>query len=157
LTDDSPSNLDSLDVDINLQPVATKPIPADKIITMTLMAKPGTKYAGYELLQALLAAGFRYGDMNIFHRHENSDGTGRVLFSLAQAVNPGTFNLSDVGAISCPGLTLFMSANDDAASLDLMIDTAKQLIEELSGDIYDDERKPFSTASVDRWHRILYG
>ena len=124
-----------------------------EIISLTILAKKGQLYAGYDLLQVLLAAGFRYGDMSIFHRHENLDGTGEVLFSLAQAVQPGTFDLNDVGAFSCPGLIVFMEVNgheDPLNVLNTMIDTVKLLVEDLGGDIYDDERKPLTAGSLAR-------
>ncbi|WP_424141082.1 cell division protein ZipA C-terminal FtsZ-binding domain-containing protein [Psychromonas aquatilis] len=39
-------------------------------------AKRDNRLGGHESLQFFLTSGFRYCDMNIFHRHENSDGTG---------------------------------------------------------------------------------
>lgn len=113
------------------------------IVSISIMAGQGLNYSGYEFLQAILDAGLRYGDMNIFHKYENNNENGRVLFSLAQAVSPGTFDLSDVGAISAPGLTLFMEVVDKNQALDafdIMIDTAKQLVENLGGKIYDAKR-----------------
>lgn len=130
-----------------------------EIISLTILAKKGEAYSGYELLQSLLALGFRYGDMNIFHRHENIDGTGEVLFSLAQAVQPGTFDLNDMGALSCVGLIMFMEVGAQANPLDalnLMVDTAKLLIEDLGGEIRDDEQKPLTAGSIARMRsRVL--
>jgi cell division protein ZipA len=132
----------------------------DDIITLTIMTRNGEYYSGYELLQALLSLGFRYGDMNIFHRHENLDGTGPILFSLAQAVAPGTFDLNDVGAISCPGLILFMEMNNKVVenllkTLDSMLLTAKQIVDELGGDLYDEERQLLDSTSVERWRKKI--
>lgn len=127
----------------------------DEIFTLTLLAKSGNFYSGYELLQALLAAGFRYGSMNIFHRHEKDDGTGEVLFSLAQATDPGSFDLSDVGAIKCSGLTLFMELNGKrnmAAAFNAMVDAAKQLADDLGGDIYDSNRRLLNQDDLEIWH-----
>ena len=47
------------------------PLPAFTVtprefIVLTLLAKPDLPYTGYELLQALLAVGLRFGKMNVF-------------------------------------------------------------------------------------------
>lgn len=44
--------------------------------------------------------------MNIFHRYQQLSGNGPVLFSLASATKPGTFELSKIGGYACAGLTL---------------------------------------------------
>src|SRR4051812_25541658 len=50
----------------------------DCVVVMHVMAPEGTTYTGYELLQALLSTGMRFGKQNIFHRHEHKDGRGEV-------------------------------------------------------------------------------
>ena len=140
------------DLGVKAEEVQTLAVEEGDIISLILMAKPGDSYSGYELLQALLAVGFRYGDMNIFHKHENEDGTGSIWFSLAQAVTPGTFDLSDVGAMKCPGLALFMELNarkNLLAIFERMMETAKQLVEDLGGDIYDARRRLLDQAHID--------
>lgn len=111
-------------------------------ITLHVMAPNEYSYGGYELLQALLANGLRYGDMHIFHRHEKKTGRGRVLFSLASVNKPGTFELSKMGSFSCPGLTLFMPLKDPdpMGAFDMMLEIARQLVEDLGGAIWDDQR-----------------
>ena len=115
-----------------------------ELVVLHLLAKSDCPYAGYELLQALLAVGLRFGDMEIFHRHEQMNGTGDILFSVASVKKPGNFELSKMGGFKTPGLVLFaqLSRVKDARQvLDAMLSTARQLAEDLGGDIYDEKRE----------------
>ncbi len=113
-------------------------------LVLHVMAPLDYTYNGYELLQSLLANGLRYGEMNIFHRHETKTGRGSILFSLASVNKPGTFELPKMGSFSCPGLTLFMplkASPDPMIAFDSMLETAKQLVEDLGGEIWDENRQ----------------
>ena len=130
--------------------VVKKPTLKD-YIAINLAAQVGDHFSGYELLQALLANGLRYGDMHIFHRHEEVDGGGKVLFSLASSEAPGTFELSKMGGYECKGLAFFMSLTakiDLAESFEIMINTAQQLAEELKGRLLDEQQEPLTEATI---------
>lgn len=125
-------------------------------IVIRLMAPKGSHYVGYELMQALLSAGLRYGSRNIFHYYEETEGSEKILFSLASAVKPGTFELSQMGSITCPGLTLFMEYSNNSETnplntLTLMLDTARQLSEDLGGQLLTDKLKPLTEHDIKRW------
>ncbi|MBA2654873.1 MAG: cell division protein ZipA [Gammaproteobacteria bacterium] len=125
----------------------------EEIMYFTIAAKPNKPFVGYELLQALLSAGLRYGAMNIFHRHEDYNGNGKILFSVASASEPGTFEISRMGGYSGKGLMMFLrlSSNKDLMlAFETMLDTAKQLIEDLDGEILDDERKILSPEKIEK-------
>jgi cell division protein ZipA len=124
------------------------------LIIMGLVSKPEHPYTGYELLQALLSSGLRYGKMNIFHRYEDANGRGNILFSLASAKEPGTFELSKMGGFSTSGLTLFMrisAVKDPLVAFEIMQDTALQLIEDLDGEICDEKRQPITEEKIIQW------
>lgn len=128
-------------------------------VMIFLLAKDNRQLAGYELLQTLLAAGLRFGDGQMFHRHQHINGQGPVLCSLAAATASGTFDLQNIGAFSVHGLCLFMQASGnstiDAQRFNIMLDTAKQLSDDLDTHLLDEKRKPFSKASLQRYHRTL--
>lgn len=122
------------------------------LIVLQINSFPARPYMGYELHQALLACNLRFGAMNIFHRHSDNDKR-QVLFSLAAATPSGTFNIEDMGGFKCKGLLLFMYLNGKRklmASFDLMLDTARQLTEELGGEIYDDLQQLISVDVIKR-------
>lgn len=128
------------------------------IISLNVFAMPEHNFAGYELLQALLAANLRFGEMSIFHRYQEDIEKPKILFSVASATEPGTFDLNAMGSYSCTGLTLFMRTDQTTEPqkvFDMMLATAKQLAEDLSGEIYDAEHEPFTKDSLLRYQELL--
>lgn len=128
-------------------------------LMLFLLAKDNRQFAGYELLQTLLAAGLRFGEGQLFHRHQFPNGQGPVLCSLAAATESGTFDLQNIGGFSVRGLCLFMqtSANPsiDGERFAVILDTARLLSEELDGHLLDDQRKPLTNEGIARYHRLL--
>ena len=128
-------------------------------VMMFLLAKEERFLAGYELLQTVLAAGLRFGEGHLFHRHQFPNGQGPVLCSLAAATASGVFDLQNIGAFSVRGLCLFMQASGnstiDAERFEIMLDTAKQLSEGLDAYLLDEQQKPLTDSSIQRYYRLL--
>lgn len=128
-------------------------------VMMFLLAKGNRQLAGYELLQTVLAAGLRFGEGHLFHRHQSPNGQGPVLCSLAAATPSGVFDLQNIGAFSVRGLCLFMHASGnptiDGERFAIMLDTAKQLSEGLDTLLLDDKQQPLSDASIERYYQQL--
>ncbi|EDP45931.1 cell division protein ZipA C-terminal FtsZ-binding domain-containing protein [Rickettsiella grylli] len=126
-------------------------------IILQLMAPKQRPYRGYELIQTLTSVGFHYGKMNIFHFYADPFTQKEVLFSLASAIEPGTFDLDHIGEIVCPGLCLFMSLHhvkSALTALDRMWETAQTLIHDLGGTICDRQFQPIE--DLTRFHSQLH-
>ncbi len=122
-----------------------------EIITLYIMAPDNNPYRGYELLQALLACGLRYGKMNIFHRYADNTEESDTIFSLASAQHPGSFDLPNMGSCVCKGLVLFMQlaeGEDNIKSMNLLLKTAGVLTEELTGELRGSDQQPLSEAKM---------
>ncbi len=128
-------------------------------LMMFLLAKENRQFAGYELLQTVLAAGLRFGEGHLFHRHQFSNGQGPVLCSLAAATATGIFDLQNIGAFSVRGLCLYMHSSKnpgiDLERFAVMLETAKQLSEGLNAHLLDDQRKPLTEECIARYHHSL--
>ena len=124
-----------------------------------LLAKSQRQLAGYELLQAILSAGFRFGEGGLFHRHQFPNCQGPIMCSLAAATPTGTFDLQNIGGFVVHGLCLYMQLSDhqeiDAERFDMMLDTARALSDNLDTHLLDDLRQPLSDQSITRYHRRL--
>lgn len=118
----------------------------DDILLLMVLAKPGSSFASYDLLQAILATGLQYGEMNIFHYYTTVKKDEK-LFSLASATKPGDFNLDRMGEFSCTGLTLFMdlrNTSDPEFAFNTMLNTAFQLADDLDGGLFAAPGKPWT-------------
>lgn len=119
----------------------------DTLLVLSVMAKPGARFASYELLQAISSAGLQFGEMNIFHYIYPEASYGIKLFSLVSAEEPGEFNLDHIGEFSCPGLMLFMDSArvpDPTAAFEIMLEKAEQLAEDLDGELRADPATPWT-------------
>lgn len=120
-------------------------------IKLEIRAYPDQPYMGYELLQALLASGFRYGEMNVFNLYDEE--SKRLLFSLSVSSPTHSFELSTMGGFSCSGLMMAMplEGRDLSRIFDLMLNTAAQLIEDLGGELLDEQQNPINDEIVAAW------
>lgn len=80
----------------------------DEILIIHVVARNEQGFKGPALLQSILESGLRFGAMDIFHRHESMTGNGDKLFSMANALNPGTFDLDDMDLFSTRAVCFFM-------------------------------------------------
>jgi len=149
-----------------MEPQREAPVLEGEVIVLQIMAKHPHLFSGKKLLDALNQAHLSYGEMQIFHRHQNIDGTGAVVFSLASAIEPGYFEISKIETYQTPGLTLFFTTtrpNQSVAAFELMLRTAKQLAERLDADLKDDKHRPLTIQAIEayrdriRTHRVLRG
>lgn len=120
--------------------------PPEEVLIINVMAPTGQQFRGEALLDALLQAGLRYGDMNIFHRYEEPKGGGSILFSLANMVKPGTFDLDAMDDFTTPGVSLFMTLPLESVELenvevfDEMLEAARSIAVDLGGEMKDENR-----------------
>jgi len=128
-----------------------KPIKSEKpssqidpqVIILSVVMPANQQMFGAALLPSLLTLGLKYGEMNIFHRHEDNAGNGKVTFSLANIMNPGSFDLDTMETFATRGVSLFMTlpnAGDSLSVFEQMLNAAKQLAQEFNAQVLDEKR-----------------
>jgi len=121
------------------EPDTTDAVP-NVVITINVMADPDRDFAGDALLQELLTLGLKFGEMSIFHRCEHATGQGERWFSVANAFNPGKFDLQRMGELSTLGISLFMllpGPSEPLKAFDFMLAAAVQIVTRLGGSLED--------------------
>ncbi len=130
----------------------------DEVFVINITAPQGFYFAGTDLLELAVEAGLRLGEMNIFHRHHRMDGSGPIVFSMANIVMPGIFELETMQDFKTPGVSLFLTLPCDARSMDafeLFYGTADYLADCLGGDLRDEQRNVLTTQTVEHYRQRI--
>jgi cell division protein ZipA len=135
------------------QPLAGANRPeAREVIVINVLAKSGEDFKGVALKKLFEACGLEHGDMDIYHRHEESDTTSPVQFSVANAVEPGTFKPGDMPTLATPGISFFMSMPGPTNALqafDFMLETAQAVVRNLGGELKDERRSVMTPQTIE--------
>lgn len=127
-----------------------KDIPV-KILQLNIVARHG-RLPGEKIMQIVDQLKLEAGDMQIFHHYEGPAGQGRINFSMASLVEPGTFPLKDMTGFSTPGLTLFAQLpgpKDGLAIFSDMLETAQRLAAALDGELEDETHSDLSRQTIE--------
>lgn len=115
----------------------------EEVLILSVVAPQGEPISGASLLPNLLTLGMRFGEMDIFHRHQDSAGNGLITFSCANMMQPGTFNIDNMENFTTQGISFFMqlpNAEDPFTVFNQMLAAAKQLATEYHGQVLDGQR-----------------
>lgn len=131
---------------------AEEPQAPDDVIVINVMARKGERFDGRILMDVLLECDMRFGDMDIFHRHEQADGEGAVLFSMVNMIKPGSFSLSDISSFETPGVSLFLTLPmraDAMNAFSTMAATAHELQKALGAELKDENRSVMTLQTLE--------
>lgn len=123
-----------------------------EVLVVNVLSKDKGGFNGPDLLQILLACDLRFGKMQIFHRYENAHGRGPIQFSLANLVEPGTFDLDSIDTLRTPGVSFFMTLPGPKQSLtafNYMIETAQVLVRNLNAELRDDAHSVMTAQTIE--------
>jgi cell division protein ZipA len=118
-------------------------LPMERIVTLFVMARDGGVFDGANLIVAAEKAGLEYGHLGIYHRLLDGKREQGPIFSVANMLKPGNFDLTRLDELRTPGLSFFMTLPGPLPALDAwdaMLPTAQRLAELLDGQVLDEER-----------------
>ncbi|MCG8910419.1 MULTISPECIES: cell division protein ZipA [Pseudomonas] len=132
--------------------------PVEEVLIINVISRDENGFKGPALLQNILESGLRYGEMDIFHRHESMAGNGEVLFSMANAVKPGTFDLDNIDQFSTRAVSFFLGLpgpRHPKQAFDVMIAAARKLAQELNGELKDEQRSVMTAQTIEHYRQRI--
>ncbi len=161
-TDVTPETLDWLDdlqVETTEREEAKLPRGEEShVFVLNVVSDAEAGFSGRDILQILLACDLRFGDMDFFHRHEESAGRGAIQFSVANMMNPGMFDIDDMDALKTKGLMFFVTLpgpEDMLKAFDYMYETAKAVSKNLGGTVLDETRSAVTRQSLEHMRQQI--
>ncbi len=121
-----------------------------RIISMHVAASGAARFPGSQVIQALHDNGLMHGKFGIFH--QNVEGrSDQVMYSVANMLEPGTFDLGNIDNLSTPGVTFFMvlpAPIDGVKVFTQMLETARNIATTLGGDVLDHQGSSMSNQAA---------
>ena len=113
---------------------------AGRVVSLRLIPREGEHLDAERTVRALREAGLQHGPYEIFHYcvDRNAPESG---FSVANLVEPGTFDLSSVAGSQLPGMTFFLilpGSRDPVERFDRMVGIARELCQSLDAQLRDE-------------------
>ncbi|MEZ5492164.1 MAG: cell division protein ZipA [Gammaproteobacteria bacterium] len=127
-----------------------------EVLVINVMSREGEMFHGADLLQVLTTAGLKHGDMNIFHKHVGSRVDSPIVFSVANILNPGTFELDKMEQFETRGVSLFLAMPaviSNREAFDDMLRIAQQIRAALDGELRDDRRSVMTSQTIEHYRQ----
>jgi len=115
----------------------------ERIVTLYVAARAGQMLHGPDIVVAAEKAGLVYGHMNVFHRLVEGHPERGPVFSVANILKPGGFDMPTIQALETPAIAFFLTLPAPVAALDAwetMLPTATRMAELLDGVVLDEGR-----------------
>ncbi len=135
------------------EPKALEPKPkAEMAVLLTVMASENQPFKGLKILEAAQEFDLKLSKNGVLDCLSDSEQIkGKPVFSIAHLREPGIFDLDTVGALSTPGLLMFLQLPgpvEELAAVDLMMAMAGQLARFLGGTVCDERRNKLTTQTT---------
>lgn len=129
------------------------------VITLSIASRSGG-FSGRTLESVLKGNYFYFSGKNIFHRHVGDSPSNPVLYSVAQAVEPGIFDLEKMKHQRIAGLVIFMvlptiSTVHNMNIFEQMLKSARQLAAHLNGELCDDQHNYLTTQTLEAYRQKI--
>ena len=119
------------------------------IIVLYILPKGDQRLIGSQINSSAQAMGLSFGEMNIFHFKRD----GRSIFSLANMLEPGSFDADTIHDLKTTGLTVFMQikSHDPLDDLTEMLQRSYQLAGLLNARLCNHRRKPLTEQDAENY------
>lgn len=132
----------------------------EKIITLYVAARAGEVLRGPDIVVAAEKAGLSYGHMQIFHRLVENHPERGPIFSVANIMKPGSFDMATIQELETPAIAFFLTLPAPITALEAwekMEPTATRMAELLNGVLLDESRNPLGRQRIQHIREELRG
>lgn len=115
----------------------------DKIISLYVAARAGHTLRGEDIVVAAEKTGLVFGHMNVFHRLVEHHPEQGPVFSMANILQPGSFDMTTIRELETPAIAYFLTLPAPLPALEaweMMLPNVQRMAELLDGVVLDEGR-----------------
>lgn len=115
----------------------------DKVVSLYVAARAGHTLRGEDIIVAAEKTGLVFGHMNVFHRLVEHHPERGPVFSMANIMQPGSFDMTTIRELETPAIAYFLTLPAPMSALeawDMMLPNVQRMAELLDGVVLDDGR-----------------
>lgn len=138
-----------------LRPEPEKGTPEEKLVVVHVMAKRPRTFSGSDIVNVVRQFRLEYDDdMRVFHKAVKRRDGKKAMYSIFNAVNPGTFDLDRMKTFETPGISFVLvlpGPEKGLKAFNIMLEAAKRTAERLRGDLLDESHNHLNQQAIARW------
>ena len=115
----------------------------DKIVSLYVAAKAWQVLRGEDIVVAAEMTGLTFGHMNVFHRLVEGHPERGPVFSMANIMQPGSFDMANIRSLETPAIAFFLTLPAPMTALEAwekLLPNVERMAELLGGVVLDDSR-----------------
>lgn len=121
--------------------------PGSLLIVLYIMSPKGHVFTGEGIHAVMTSAGLTHGEHKIYHYMQDEF----AVFSIANAIEPGFFDVTQLSKVSTPGLAVFLQLPGPVEcrkAMDDLLSVSKRLADALSGELCDENRSVLTPQTI---------
>ena len=133
----------------------------EELFVMQLLCRNNEGFELAALMATATQAGMKFGDFNIFHRYKDARaGRNRIEYSMANAVEPGAFDLSD-GEARTRGVAFFMrlpltTGSEPIHVFEDMLKVVQSIAQQFDGEVLDERQGVMSMQTIEHCRERIH-
>ena len=130
----------------------------EKIVALSVMAPTGRPWQGSSLAEALAGMKLKLDDQGVFRRSRGRGKAATSLYTVANIIEPGTFDAAALEELSTPGVVFILQlpgSFDAQATFEEMLSDARKLAEQLDGQLLDGRRCDLTQQALEHMREEL--
>ncbi|MEZ9723041.1 cell division protein ZipA [Vibrio splendidus] len=113
------------------------------VIVLNVHCAGEIPFVGTELFRSMENNGLTYGEMSIYHCFAQSSDEPKVIFSIANMMQPGTLEHDDPADFTTKGISFFMTLpcyGQADQNFNVMLSAAQKIADDMGGNVLDESR-----------------
>lgn len=129
-----------------------------EVIVLNVHCAGEVPFIGTELFRSMENNGLTYGEMSIYHCFAQPSDDPKVIFSVANMMQPGTLEHDDPADFTTKGISFFMTLpcyGQADQNFNVMLSAAQKIADDMGGNVLDESRNLMTPSRLSDYRKQI--